>query len=73
MNNVYDNSYQHITCIYMYVLKLDNVNSLCICSQDDYINYGFDKQLILWYYILNNYHPSCKIVLQVVKSYNSIS
>ena len=30
--------YHHTTCIYMYVLKLDNVNKLCILSQNDFIN-----------------------------------
>ena len=47
MNNVYYSFYQHMTCIYMYVLKLDNINVLCIHSQNDYINYDFDKQFTL--------------------------
>ena len=38
MNNVYASSYHNTTCIYMYVLKLDNVNSFCILSQNNIIN-----------------------------------
>ena len=33
MTNAYSSSNHHITCVYIYILKLDNLNALPVQSQ----------------------------------------